>query len=157
MCERGFSLLEVLVALSILLGVLTGLAQLFATTSRVTNDARRAAVASVLAAQKLEQLRGLGGELALLSVGSLRRNVDGLCDFIDEQGRRLGGGTRPPEGTVFTRRWAVESLPSDPASTFILRVAVVPRMWRGSLNVDAGDPRLIGGAELVTVTTRLVQ
>jgi prepilin-type N-terminal cleavage/methylation domain-containing protein len=156
MSDRGFSLLETLIALSLLLVALSGLAQVFATTSRATNDARRAALAAVFAAQKLEQLRGIRADLAPLSVGALRRNVDGWFDFLDDYGRSLGAGAQPPTGTIFVRRWTVESLPFDPTTTFIVRVAVIPRQWRGVATPDGGDPRLVGGAEIVTVVTRRV-
>lgn len=154
--ERGFSLIEVLIALSLLAGALTGLSQLFAVSTRASSDARRTAMASILAAQKLEQLRSVASELTPESVGSLGHNVDGLCDFLDDYGRRLGGGTNPPDGTVFVRRWAIESLPSDPTSTFLFRVAVAPRSWMDAPDVGSGDPRVFGGAELVTVHTRRV-
>ena len=154
MRARGFSLIEVLVALSLLGCAVGALSQLIVASAQATADARRLALASVLASQKMEELRAVGSDLSPESTGSLRRNVDGRCDFLDEYGRGLGGGTRPPEGTTFIRRWAIEALPSDPSSTFLLRVAVMPRTWRGSSPASSADPRAFGGAEIVTIHTR---
>src|SRR5437870_3172963 len=57
--ERGFSLLEVLIATTILATAVTALAQLFAVSTRANANARTTTFASVLAQQKMEQLRGL--------------------------------------------------------------------------------------------------
>jgi len=57
--ERGFSLLEVLVATTILAVGLAALAQLFAMSTNANKHARATTVATVLAIEKMEQLRGL--------------------------------------------------------------------------------------------------
>jgi prepilin-type N-terminal cleavage/methylation domain-containing protein len=153
MNARGFSLIETLVALSLVVVGLSALAHLFVVSVQANADARRATFASVLAAQKMEQLRGLGADLSPQPVDSLGENVDGLCDFLDEYGRSLGSGPSPPTGTVYVRRWSVESLPAGPADTLSLQVVVIPRMWRGTI-ATSGDERSFGGARLLTMKTR---
>ena len=153
MNARGFSLIETLFALSLIVVGLSALAHLFVVSVQANADARRASFASMLAAQKMEQLRSLGPDLSPQSVNSLRENVDGLCDFLDEYGRSLGSGPSPPAGTVYVRRWSVESLPNGPADTLSLQVIVIPRMWRGT-SVASGNERSFGGARLLTIKTR---
>ena len=55
----GFSLLEVLVATTILTVALVALAELFAISTRANDSARVTTFAAVLAQQKMEQLRAL--------------------------------------------------------------------------------------------------
>jgi len=57
--SRGFSLLEVLVATTIMLVGVAGLAQSFVLASRANRAARTTTVAVLLAEQKMEQLRAL--------------------------------------------------------------------------------------------------
>ena len=98
--------------------------------------------AAVLAQQKMEQLRGLTWGIDALGLPvtdtttdasavpetgggrglSLRRRTrsapisEGYCDFVDAFGRPLGGGTAPPAGTAYIRRWSIEALPADPTT-----------------------------------------
>jgi prepilin-type N-terminal cleavage/methylation domain-containing protein len=57
--HEGFSLIEVIVALALLAGALVALAELLAVATRLNTLARVTTVASVLAEQKMEQLRSL--------------------------------------------------------------------------------------------------
>jgi prepilin-type N-terminal cleavage/methylation domain-containing protein len=150
---RGFTLVETVVALSITAVALTALAQLFVIATQANADARRATFASILATQKIEQLRSLGADLAPQGAASLSADVAGGCDFLDEYGRSLGTGSSPLPGTVYIRRWSIEPLPSRP-DTFVVQVAVFPRLWRGAVDPAAPDARPFGGAQIVTVTTR---
>ena len=152
MNARGFSLIETVVALSLTAVALSALAHLFIASAQANADARRATFASVLAAQKMEQLRSLGADLSPRPGGSLADNVEGLCDFLDERGRPLGSGVSPPTGTVYIRRWSIESLPSDPAETLLLQVMVVRRTWRGTPR-GSGNNGPFAGARLVSVKT----
>jgi prepilin-type N-terminal cleavage/methylation domain-containing protein len=149
---RGFTLVETTVALSLAAIVLTALAQLYVLAEHVDGEARRATFASILAADKMEQLKSLGPDLSRQGSPFLDTNVSGACDFLDEHGRVLGAAEAPP-GTVYVRRWSVEPLPSD-ADTFVLQVAVFPRRWRGPADAPTGDARSAGGASLVTVQRR---
>lgn len=154
MNARGFSLIETLVAVSLTAVALSALAHLFIVSTQANADARRATFASVLAAQKMEELRRIGADLSPQPVNSLAENYEGLCDFLDEYGRLVGGGPSPPTGTVYIRRWSIESLPSDPADTLLLQVMVIRRMWRGTIDGGSGNQARFGGARLVSVKTR---
>ena len=151
MNARGFTLVETMVAISIVAVALTALAQLFLIAAQADIDARRASFSSILATQKLEELRSLGADLGAQGSALLNSNIAGACDFLDEYGRSLGTGASPLPGTVYIRRWSVEAISSDP-DTFVVQVAVLPRRW--STGPAASDARALGGAQIVTVKTR---
>ena len=189
--SSGFSLVEALVATTIMVVAVAALAQLVAMSTRANASARATTYAAVLAQQKMEQLRGLawgfdslglpltdtstdvtvvperasGGKgLSPSPSGSLTRNVDGYCDFVDANGRSLGGGSTPPPETAYIRRWTVEPLPTDPTNTVVLQVRVRRLRNRGAPGDDVNDvvndvnagkvSRLPDEARMVTVKTR---
>jgi prepilin-type N-terminal cleavage/methylation domain-containing protein len=156
MNTRGFSLIETLVAVSIMAVALSMLAHLFVISAQANSEAQRTTFASVLATQKVEQLRGDNAGLAPQGVDSLSQNVAGLCDFLDEYGRVLPGATTPPPGTVYVRRWSIESVPSSPVDTLVLQVIVMRPVGSGSEQAPTGDGPLFGAAQVVTMTTRRV-
>jgi type II secretory pathway pseudopilin PulG len=111
--ERGFSLLEVVVAAGIVTGAFAALAQLLAMSIANNVSARGASAATVLAVQKMEQLRALPWD-ALTSGDDV--------DYLDPGGGLLGeGGARPP-GAVYVRRWSVQ--PVGGAEGLALQVRV---------------------------------
>ena len=175
--DRGFTLIEVLAALAILTTSVLGLVQVFTSTRRATTLARRMTVTSTLAAQKLDQLRSLawtydaagvpvgdtqtdtttapelpsgGRGLAASPSGSLHANTHGYCDFLDAQGRSLGGGTTPPPEAAYVRRWSIQPLPGDPTDSLVVQVRLLSR---DAANAGAEDP---SGVTLTTVRTRLM-
>jgi prepilin-type N-terminal cleavage/methylation domain-containing protein len=179
--ERGFSLVEVLVAMTILAVALTSLAQLFAMSTRANASSRTTTYASLLAQQKMEQLRGLtygfdnlglpltdtvsnvtsvpeqatgGTGLSPSPAGTLRANTSGYCDFLDRAGVSLGGGTTPPPNTVYIRRWSVEPLPTNPNNTLVLQVLVTRYRDRGAADTAVDVKRLPDEARIVSVKTR---
>jgi prepilin-type N-terminal cleavage/methylation domain-containing protein len=177
--ERGFSLLEVLVATTIMAVALTTLAQLFVMSTNANMGAKSTTYAAVLAQQKMEQLRGLAwgfdslglpvtdistdisvipeqpaGGTGLSPGGSLGRNVRGYCDFVDRNGTSLGTGTAPVNGTVYIRRWTVEPLPTNPNNTIVLQVLVTRSSNRGAADTATGTGRLPDEARIISVKTR---
>ncbi len=150
--ERGFSLLEVLCATTILVIGLAALAQLLTLSTRVNNSARTTTVATVVAKQKMEEMLSDTG-LSPSPADSLKRSTSGYHDFVDKSGRPLGGGSSPPAGTVFIRRWSVEPLPANPANTLVLQVLVTARVNRG-VDDTAGVRRLPDEARLISVKRR---
>jgi prepilin-type N-terminal cleavage/methylation domain-containing protein len=153
MDSRGFTLVEAVTAISIIAVALTALAQLFVIASHANADARRSSFASILATQKIEELRSLGADLSQEGEASLSSDISGACDFLDEYGRSLGTGTSPIPGTVYIRRWSVEPIPSDP-DTFVLQVAAFPHSWKNGAGPGPADARASGGAHIVTIKMR---
>jgi Tfp pilus assembly protein PilV len=97
--STGFSLIDALLAGALLSGGILALAQLFVVATGATSAARRTTVASILAAQKMEELRA----------GPLR---------LDDAGTdRIGG---------LTREWVIAPHTEDPFHTAIIQVSVAP-------------------------------
>ena len=85
--------------------------------------------------------------------GTLGSNTDGWVDFLDPKGCVLSGGSAPPEGTMYIRRWSVEPLPTNPNNTLILQVLVARNVDRGT--ADSGNvARLPEETRLMSVKTR---
>ena len=177
--EGGFSLLEVLVASSIMAVALTTLAQLFVMSTNANRSAKTTTYAAVLAQQKMEQLRGLAwgfdnlglpitdistntakvpeeanGGTGLSPGGSVGGNVAGYCDFLDKNGNSLGTGPTPLAGTVYIRRWSIEPLPTNPNNTLVLQVLVTRSRDRGAADTATGTARLPDEARIISVKTR---
>jgi hypothetical protein len=148
----AMTLLEATFAATILMvGVGAG-SQLLLVSTQANRGARVTTLASMLARGKMEQLRGLDeADLVPSPPGSLDRNTDGYCDYLDGAGRLLGveslGAAQPPDGTVFIRRWSVEPLPASPDTTIVLQVLV-------TAGRDRGATLSPGGAHLVSLRTR---
>jgi Tfp pilus assembly protein PilV len=153
--EAGFSLLEVLFATTILTVAIVAIAQVIALATRANLASRTTALATLFAAQKVEQLRALawtfdaagvpvsdtttgGTGLSASPSDALARDVAGYCDLLDGSGRTvLHAGA-----ASFTRRWAITPLAAHPG-TLVIQVSVV----------RIGYPSA-AGARLVTVKTR---
>jgi type II secretory pathway pseudopilin PulG len=178
--ESGFSLAEVVVATAMMATSLVALAQLLAISTQSNRTARYSTLASMLAAQKMEQLRGLtwgfdaiglpltdtttntavipetptgGTGLAPSPGDSLTRNADGYVDYVDANGNLLGGGPAIRGGTAYIRRWSIEPLPTNPNNTLVIQVLVTPFRNRG--NADSGSvARAPQEARLLSVKTR---
>jgi prepilin-type N-terminal cleavage/methylation domain-containing protein len=148
--EAGFSLLEVMVASTVLAGAVVAVAQIFAIATASNAEARATSEATMLAWQKIEQLRSLaftrddagqpitdegadtaaeppgafgGTGLGSSPAGTLDRDTGGYVDYLDGFGESRGGGARPPGGVRYRRRWAIEA---DGPDRLILRVRVLP-------------------------------
>jgi hypothetical protein len=169
-------LLEVLVAMAILLAALGALAHLSVVSTRANTSAKTATFASLLAVQKIEQLRALtwgfdafrrplsdtstdvsmfpprsyaGPGLSPSPSGALRENVPGYCDFLDASGHWLAAGAAAPPAAIYVRRWSVDPLPSSPDNTLVLQVLVARAHSRASATGARPDE-----VRIVTVKTR---
>ncbi len=111
----GFSLIEVLVATGVLVAGLLSLSQLFAMAIATNVAAKHASVATVLAAQKVEEIRAEPGAGAASGV-----------DHADRWGSVLGSGLPPPLGAIYTRRWWIHEWPSGAGRTLVIQVTVEP-------------------------------
>jgi type II secretory pathway pseudopilin PulG len=189
-CESasGFSMLEMIVATAMLAVSLVSLAQLLEVAARTGVSARTTTVATILAHQKMEQLRGLtwgyaspgvpvsdlntnladgtvasgcpggngagsGTGLSPSPLGALSANTDGYVDYANAHGCTLGGGTSPPRGTIYVRRWSIEPLAIDPNNALVLQVLVTRRRNRG-LAEQGNVMRAPEEARLVAIRTR---
>jgi type II secretory pathway pseudopilin PulG len=181
--ESGFSLVEVMVATGLLATALVSLAQMFVISTRSNIGSRNTTYASVLAEQKLEELRALawgydtqglplsdtttdtsvfpetptGGTGLSPSPGSaLQSNTAGYVDYVDSFGNKLGTGVNPPNKAIYTRRWSITPLPTNPNNTLVIQVLVTRNRNRGA--ADAGAVmRLPEEARMITVKTRKAQ
>lgn len=177
--ERGFSLVELLVAMALVSSLATGVTQLFVLVSRSTRDARSQTTATILAAQKMEQLRALtwgdaqglgpsltddttdlgsdpptsgGRGLLPAPAGSLSRSTAGYVDYLDGFGGWVGGGAAAPTTAVFIRRWSITSIDEN---TLIFQVLVTTvEHERRRTRASSGPLRLADDGWLVSVKTR---
>ena len=161
MSDRGFTLLEVLVATTLLFVAVAALAGLSVMATQANAHAKTTTFAALLAARKLEELRALpwgydalgnprsDAGLTASPSDALDQNTSGYCDFLDAAGAFLGGGTTPPTQTAFVRRWSIQPLPSNPANALVFQV-VVRRLRSGA----AGGAVVSADEVLATVRTR---
>jgi type II secretory pathway pseudopilin PulG len=127
--EGGFSLIEVLVAAGLLVGSLAALAFVFVFATRANADAQHTTYATVLAMQKMEELRA---DFAPIHV------VEAV-DYADIRGTVLVGQSDPPQA-VYERRWTVEPLLTAPNA---LVIVVTVTLARRHLAQHATQVRLI--------------
>lgn len=111
--SRGFSLIEVLIATTISIVALAGLAQLFIVAAAANRASRMQTFATILARDKMEEL--LGGEA---ETGS-------GVDFIGARGEWLGALPQPP-GTTFIRRWSVSPQAGFTFESRVITVWITP-------------------------------
>ena len=99
MHERGFSLVETIVATSLLATALVALAQLVGAGIQSGFAARTRAATTVMAEQKMEQIRAL----PWAAVAAMPAEV---TDYLDAAGsERCGGASVPCGDAVYVRRW----------------------------------------------------
>jgi prepilin-type N-terminal cleavage/methylation domain-containing protein len=104
--DRGFTLIEVLIAMVILVIALVAMAQLMAISLRMQQLGRNQTAATRLAQDKVDELMSQNFNVAQLSLGaggapggSLTADVANHFDA--------------PAGVPYRRRWLVEALPQD--------------------------------------------
>ena len=176
----GSTLVEVLVATLVMVTGVLAMAQLISTATANNLVARHSTVATILAEQKLEQLRGLAWGIdaagALVSdlttdtttvpespVGgtglqtspstALQRNTPGYVDHVSAVGRIVGRGAQAPPTAVYTRRWSVEPALAGADGPLVIQVLVTANRDRG--RADQGNVgRLPGEARIATVKAR---
>jgi hypothetical protein len=181
--ETGSTLVEVLISILILITGVLGMAQLFLVSTASNLSAKNDTYSTVLAEQKMEQLRSLawgfdtqglpvsdfasdtsvtpeavaGGTGLQPSPGTaLQQNTPGYVDHVDGRGQIVGNGAQAPATALYTRRWSIEPLPTNPNNTLIIQVLVTPNRNRGA--ADQGNVGRLGDeARVITVKTRKAQ
>ena len=179
--DAGFTIIEVLIAMVLLSIVALGVAQMFGLAIQATQAARFQTSTTVLASQKLEQLRALtwgfdssgsglpvsdtstnlavepptgsGGGLDPSPTNSLEVNTPGYVDFLDSRGQWVGTGTAAPPNALYIRRWNISPLPINPNNTLILQV-LVTTVHRDRQAVAGPRQRLADEALVATIKTR---
>jgi hypothetical protein len=122
--DDGFSLVETLVATVLLVIAVVTLAQLFAVAARSNVASRDVTYATVLAGQKLEELRALDTEaIAPSPPGAMVADTPGWVDYIDRFGQTLRGPLGPGQ-TAYVRRWSIDRADIDGA--WMVQVLLVP-------------------------------
>ena len=185
--EAGFTLIEVVVALALLVVLSLGVVSLFSVAIEAGRVASDRTIAVVLAAGKMEQLRSLewrfeldpsglpvprtdlvtnasldpmspgGPGLAESPAGTLDRDTPPFVDYLDRRGRWVGNGASPPGNAAYVRRWAIHRLPSDPARVVAFEVLVTT--IRASRGRTTSGPQRWNGEDvlLTTMVTRGVR
>ncbi len=135
--ERGFSLLEAVIAAALVAGAFAALAEMYTLSLAGTAAARGASSAVVMAAQKMEELRQLGwDDVALGTGGSVAEDASGYVDYRDQSGAVVGSGGEAPPGALFVRRWSIGPVGAD-ADALMFDVLVRPLR-----NIDVKPARL---------------
>ena len=159
------------------------LAQLFALSTRTNVSSRNTTYAAVLAEQKLEELRSLvwgfdtqglplsdtGSNTAVSPVTStggtglkpsptttLIEDTTGWVDYVDAYGNKISNAQNQQQQVVYTRRWSVTPLPTNPNNTIVLQVLVTRNKDRGEAN-EGNVKRLPEEARMIAVRTRKAQ
>ena len=184
--NAGFSLVETMVAVTLMAGAIATLAQLFALSTRTNVASHYTTFATVLAEQKLEELRGLswgfdtqglpvsdtstdttvspetgigGTGLKPSPTTALSEDTAGYVDYVDSYGVKVqpgAGGNQTSSSAVYTRRWSITPLPTNPNNTLVIQVLVTRSKDRGQADQGA-VARLGEEARMIAVRTRKAQ
>lgn len=139
--DQGFTLVEALVGLAFASVLTAGLANLVVVATGLTQDARDDTNASVLAVQKLEQLRSsiaAGMFVPSSPVNALDEDVPGFSD-------------RPE---TYVRRWRVTPLPSAVSSGRVLQVRVLAARRIADVGTASTSRARVPGEAILTTIAR---
>jgi type II secretory pathway pseudopilin PulG len=130
--DRGFTLLETVVATGILVTALAGIAQLFILSAHLTRHAGASSLALVAAQDKLESLRALpfGYDAAGVAItasalqpsppNSLDADIERTVDWLDVRGEPAATN----EAAAFVRRWRISTIAAPAPDTIAIEVCV---------------------------------
>jgi prepilin-type N-terminal cleavage/methylation domain-containing protein len=181
--DRGFTLIEVMIAMMLITIMAMGIAALFGVSIKATHAARHQTSTTTLAEQKMEQLRaltwgyddsgqylpvsdtttdlsqspptGAGNGLNPSPATALDSNTPGYVDYLDERGQWVGTGTTPPPNATFIRRWSIRPLPTNPNNTLLMQVLVTTVLREQEVqNAGGSRRRYADDALITTVKTR---
>lgn len=109
----GFALIDAIIAAAILAVGVSAIAHVFAIGARATTDSRDLTFETVLAMQKLEELRA----------GVFPDGPVDLAEIVDARGEALPAGTDMAHA-AYRRRWTIQPWPFDPVDAVVITVAV---------------------------------
>jgi prepilin-type N-terminal cleavage/methylation domain-containing protein len=134
--QRGFSLIETIVATSLLATALVALAQLVDAGVQSGAAARARAATTLMAEQKMEQLRALPWAV----IAAMPADV---TDYLDASGNeRCSGQSSPCGDAMYVRRWS--AAPASFSSDMLIIEVDVGLVGKGH-----------GSTKLVTARARL--
>lgn len=143
---RGFSLIETLVATTLVVTAVGALAQIAVLASRENQRAGVVTAAVLLAESKAEELLATPWEqLGRSDRGAIDVNVEGFYDLVDQAGRQVARQRAQTPGAIYVRRWSIEQLPESPEDAVVIQVMAAAGAGSGS-----ADRR----ARIVTVRRR---
>ncbi len=128
--EKGFTLIEAVVALAIITSGVVSLAGLARQVTDTVARSRRHLAAATFA-DAFVAIRA-GTPLAATAPDCLSRDVGGCFDALDGDGRVTAGPA------AFVRRWRIAPVPAAPAPAWSLTVCVVPADLRGAASPAPG-------------------
>ena len=125
--DDGFTLLEVLIATLLLASIAAGIAHVIVIVLASNRDTHEQSVATLLAVQKLEELKGAAWGSPAMATSS-----------GDTLGSETTGYSDSPGG--FVRRWSVRPIALGPPGV-VLRVLVTPQRYatRATLTTGLAD------------------
>jgi type II secretory pathway pseudopilin PulG len=151
----GFSVIEVLVATTIVMVGVGALAALSVVSTARNAAAHSTTMTLLLAEQKMEHLRG--ADVGPSPAGTLSSNTVGWVDYLDATGKPLGVvSDTPPAAAMYIRRWSVEPVAANAGETIVLQVLVTTHRNRGSADVPVDVRRLPDETRLVSAKTRTI-
>lgn len=117
--QRGFTVIEALIASTLLTAAVVGVAPLFAISAQSALASRTATTGVMLAEQKMEQLRAVSW--ALVAAGPAG------TEYFDADGQPTcaSASSEPCNDAAYIRRWSVDPAPFTPF-ILILDVQVLP-------------------------------
>jgi Tfp pilus assembly protein PilV len=124
MSDRGFTLVEVLVAFLLVISVMAGVAGLFAVATRAARDARVQTTMQAMAAERVEAWRATPWvALTVSPADALDHDETGFSDRLDAAGTVV---SMDDEAAVYIRRWQVAAADPGADRALALRVLVMP-------------------------------
>src|SRR5262245_10373885 len=144
---RGFTLFETIVATSILVTALAGIAQLFVLGTQLSRQASTSGQALIITQDKVEHLRGLKFAFDVTGApvtdpgltesppDSLQTDREPYRDWVDASGNAGADAAN----AVFARRWRISTLGATTPEAIAIEVCVfqMPAGSRGPSGADA--------------------
>ncbi|MGE0447972.1 MAG: prepilin-type N-terminal cleavage/methylation domain-containing protein [Vicinamibacterales bacterium] len=175
---QGFSLIEVLVATTVLAAGVSTAVGLALASQRAQRVAQQHTMAVLLARAKIEQIRSLtwtrdaalvevidrstnlaappaepgGSGLTASPPGVLAEDVPGYVDYLDRYGAGTRASSHGPGAAVWVRRWSIATVPDATADVLRIEVQVDPVEY--VLRQSRSGSRQTPGARLVAFRAR---